>query len=169
MSPSNSVILSAATIWPIHVFSSAFSAFCFANILHPHFWRSCNPGPTLWASITDGSVTLADCCFYPVTKMGELINGFKVDHRSLESLGKSLEELLADHGFVDVIFSHSDHMFEICDIFVNVASFHLEGKNIPSCKIFTHVILECLGKVIDNHGPNPFVHISAPKCHVFSN
>ena len=41
----------------IHVFSLAFSAFLSANILRPHFWRSCNPGLTLQASITDGSVT----------------------------------------------------------------------------------------------------------------
>ena len=33
---------------------------------------------------------LADSCFYPVTKMGESIDGFKVYHGSLESLGKSL-------------------------------------------------------------------------------
>ena len=111
---------------------------------------------------------LADCCFHPVGKMGESIDGFEVDHGSLESLGKSLEKLLADHGFVYVIFSHLDHMFEVCDVFVDVTSFHLEGKDISSCKIFTHVILECLGEVIDNCGPDPFVCISAPKCHVFS-
>ena len=58
MSLSNSPILSAATIWPIHIFSSAFLAFLSANILRPRFWRSCNPGPTLQASVTDGSVTL---------------------------------------------------------------------------------------------------------------
>ena len=57
MSPSNSPILSAATIWPIHVFSSAFSAFLSANILRPCFWRSCNPGPTLQASVMDESMT----------------------------------------------------------------------------------------------------------------
>ena len=100
--------------------------------------------------------------------MGESIDGFEVDHGSLESLGKSLEKLLADHGFVYVIFSHLDHMFKVCNVFVDVTSFHLEGKDISSCKIFTHVILERLGKVIDNCGPDPFVCISAPKCHVFS-
>ena len=58
MSPSNSPILSAATIRPIHVFSSAFSAFLSANILCARVWRSCNPGPTLRASVTAGTVTL---------------------------------------------------------------------------------------------------------------
>ena len=62
-----SSIFSATTIRPIHVFSSAFSAFLSANILCPRFWRSCNPGPTLRASITDGSVTnmgVSGECFY---------------------------------------------------------------------------------------------------------
>ena len=57
MSLFNLLILSAATIQLIHMFSSASSAFFAANILHPHFWRSCNPGLTLWASVTEGSVT----------------------------------------------------------------------------------------------------------------
>ena len=95
---------------------------------------------------------LADGCFYPVAKMGESVDGFEIDHRSLESLGKSLEELLTDHGFVYVVFSHSDHMFEICDVFVDIASFHFEGKDVASCKILAHVILECLSKVVDNRG-----------------
>ena len=112
---------------------------------------------------------LADSCFYPITKMGESVDRFKVDHRSLESLGKSLEELLADHGFVYVVFSHSDHMFEVGNVFVDVASFHFEGENIPSCKVFAHVILEGFGEVIDNRGPDPFVCISSPKCHMFGN
>ena len=58
MSLSNSPILSAATIRPIHVFSSAFSAFLSANILRARVWRSCNPRPTLRVSVTDGTVTL---------------------------------------------------------------------------------------------------------------
>ena len=57
MSLSNPLILLAVTIRPIHVFSLAFLAFLSANILHPCFWRSCNPRPTLRASIMDGSVT----------------------------------------------------------------------------------------------------------------
>ena len=57
MSLFNSSILSATTIQPIHVFSSAFSVFLSANILLPRFWRSCNPGLTLQASVTDRSVT----------------------------------------------------------------------------------------------------------------
>ena len=57
MSPSNSLILLVTTIWPIHVFSSASLAFFSANILRPHFWRSCNPGLTLQTNVTDGSMT----------------------------------------------------------------------------------------------------------------
>ena len=110
---------------------------------------------------------LVDGCFYPVAKMGESIDRFKVDHGPLESLRKSLEELLANHGFVYVVFSHSDYMFEVRDIFVDVASFHFEGKDISSGQIFTHVVLECFGEVVDNHGPDPFVCISSPKCHMF--
>ena len=112
---------------------------------------------------------LADGSFYPVAKMGEPIDGFEVDHRSLESLGKSLEELLTDHGFIYVVFPHSDHMFEVCDVFVNITSLHFEGKDIPPSEIFTHVVLECFGEVVDNRGPDPFVRISAPKCHMFGN
>ena len=112
---------------------------------------------------------LADGCFYPVTEMGESINGFEVDHRSLEPLGKSLEELLANHGFIYVVFSHSDHMFKVCDVFVDVAPLHFEGKDIPSCEIFAHVVLECFGEVIDDHSPDPFVCVSSPKCHMFGN
>ena len=58
MSPFNSSILLATTIWPIHVLFSASLAFLSAIILLPHFWRSCNPGPTLWASVTDRSMTI---------------------------------------------------------------------------------------------------------------
>ena len=110
---------------------------------------------------------LADSCFYPVTKMGESIDGFEIDHRPLKSLGKSLEELLTDHSFINIVFSHADYMFEVCNVFVDVASFHFEGKDIPPSEIFTHVVLECFGEVVDNRGPDPFVHISAPKCHMF--
>ena len=74
---------------------------------------------------------LADGCFYPIAKMGELIDGFKIDHGSLESLGKSLEKLLTDHGFVYVVLPHSNHMFKVRNIFVDVASFHFEGEDIP--------------------------------------
>ena len=49
-------------------------------------------------------LVLADGCFYPVAEMGEPIDGFEIDHRSLKSLGKSLEELLANHGFIYVVF-----------------------------------------------------------------
>ena len=79
---------------------------------------------------------LADCCFHPVTKMSESIYGFKVDHGSLESLGKSLEKLLADHCFIYVVFPHSDYVFKVCNVLVNVTSFHFEGEDIPSCEIF---------------------------------
>ena len=62
-----SLIFSAATIRPIHVFSSAFSAFLSANILRARVWRSCNPGPTLRAGVTAGTVTfhlsyIPECC-----------------------------------------------------------------------------------------------------------
>ena len=52
------LILSAATIQPIHMFSLASSVFFAANTLHPCFWRSCNPGPTFQASVTERSMTL---------------------------------------------------------------------------------------------------------------
>ena len=107
--------------------------------------------------------------FPPVTKMGESIDGFEVDHGSLESLQESLEKLLTDHGFVYVILSHSDHMFEVCDVFVDITSFHFEGKDVPSCKVLAHVVLECFGKVVDNRGPDPFVCVSSPKGYVFGN
>ena len=110
---------------------------------------------------------LVDGCFYPVAEMGESIDGFKIDHGSLESLGKSLEELLTDHGFIYVVLPHSDHMFEVCYVFVDIASFHFEGENIPSCKIFAHVVLECFGEVVDNHSPDPFVCVSSPKGYMF--
>ena len=112
---------------------------------------------------------LVDCSFHPVAEVGEPIDGFKVDHGSLESLGKSLEELLADHCFVYVVFSHSDHMFEVCDILIDIALFHFEGKDVSSCKVFTHVILEHLSKIIDDCGPDPFISISSSKCQVFGN
>ena len=60
-------------------------------------------------------------------------------------------------------------MFEIGDIFVNIASLHFEGEDIPSCKVFAHMILECFGKVIDYHGPDPFICVSSPKGYVFGN
>ena len=113
-------------------------------------------------------LVLADSCFYPVTKMGKSIDGFEVDHGSLESLGKSLEELLTDHGFVYVVFPHLDYMFEVHNVFVDVASFHFEGEDVSSGKVFAHMILEYFSEVIDNRGPNPFVCVSAPKCHMFS-
>ena len=113
-------------------------------------------------------LVLADGCFYPVAEMGESIDRFKVDHRSLESLGKSLEELLTDHSFVYVAFPHPDYMFEVRNVFVDVASFHFEGKDVPPGKVFAHMILECFGEVIDDRGPNPFICVSAPKCHMFS-
>ena len=92
-------------------------------------------------------LVLADGCFYPVTEMGESIDGFEIDHRSLESLGKSLEELLTDHGFIYVVFPHSDYMFEVSDIFVNIASLHFEGEDVSSGKVLAHMILERFGKV----------------------
>ena len=100
---------------------------------------------------------LADGCFDPVAEMGESIDGFKIDHRSLEALGKSLEELLTDHGFIYVVFFHSDYMFEVHHILVDIASFHFEGKDVSSGKVLAHVILECFGEVVDYRGPNPFV------------
>ena len=110
---------------------------------------------------------LADGCFHPVTEVGELINGFKVDHGPLEALRKSLEELLTNHGLVNIVFSHLDHMFEICHIFVDITSLHLKGEDVAPCKVFAHVILECFGKVIDDRGPDPFVCLSSSKCHMF--
>ena len=114
-------------------------------------------------------LVLVDGCFYPVAEMGKSIDGFKIDHRSLESLGKSLEELLTNHGFVYVVFSHLDYMFEVGDIFVNIASLHFEGEDVPSCEIFAHVILECFGEVIDHRGPDPFICVSSPKGYMFGN
>ena len=58
-------------------------------------------------------------------------------------------------------------MFEVGDVFVNVSSFHFEGENIPSRKIFAHMILECFGEVIDNRGPDPFIGVSSPKSYMF--
>ena len=110
---------------------------------------------------------LAYCCFHPIAKMGEPIDGFKVNHGSLETLRKSLEELLADHGFVYVVLSQLDYMFEVCDVFVNITLFHFKSKDISSCEVFAHVILECFHKIIDNGSPDPFVSISTPKCQVF--
>ena len=49
------------------------------------------------------------------------------------------------------------------------ASFHFEGEDIPSCKIFAHVVLECFSEVIDDCGPDPFICKSAPKSQMFSN
>ena len=57
-------------------------------------------------------------------------------------------------------------MFKVCNIFVDVASFHFEGEDVSSHQIFAHMILERFGEVIDDCGPDPFVHISAPKRHV---
>ena len=111
---------------------------------------------------------LADGCFHPVTEMGKSIDGFEIDHGPLESLGKSLEELLTNHGFVYIVFSHSDHMFEICYVFVDITSFHFEGEDIASCEILAHMILECFSKVIDNRGSDPFVSILSSKCHMLS-
>ena len=110
---------------------------------------------------------LADGRFDPVAKMGESIDGFEIDHRSLKPLGKSLEELLTDHGFVYVVFPHSDHMLEVCNVFVDVASLHFEGEDVPLCKIFAHVILECFGEVVDHRGPDPFICVSSPKGNMF--
>ena len=81
-------------------------------------------------------LVLADGCFHPVAEMGKSIDGFEIDHRSLESLGKSLEELLTDHGFIYIVFPHSDDMFEIGDVFVNITSLHFEGEDVPSCEVF---------------------------------
>ena len=110
---------------------------------------------------------LVDGCFYPVTKMGESSDGFEIDHRSLESIGKSLEELLANHGFVYVVFPHSDYVFKVRDVFINIASFHFEGEDVPPCKILAHVVLECFGKVVDDRHPDPFICVSSPKGYVF--
>ena len=74
-----------------------------------------------------------------------------------------MEELLTDHCLIYIVFSHSHNMFEVCDIPIKIALFHLEGKDIPSCKILAHVILEHFGKVIDNCGPDPFICVSSPK------
>ena len=113
-------------------------------------------------------LVLTDGGFYPVAEMGESINGFEIDHRSLKSVGKSLEEFLTDHGFVYIVFPHSDYVFEIRHILVNVASFHFEGEDVPSGKVFTHVVLECFSEVVDNHGPDPFICISSSEGDVFS-
>ena len=60
-------------------------------------------------------------------------------------------------------------MLEVSNVFVNVASFHSEGEDIPPCKVFAHVILECFSEVIDNRGPDPFIGFSSPKCHMLGN
>ena len=112
---------------------------------------------------------LADGCFYPVAKVGESIDGFEIDHGSLQSVGKSLEKLLTDHGFVYVVLPHSDYMFEIRHIFVNVTLFHFEGEDVPSGKVLAHVILECFGEVVDNRRPDPFIGVSSPKGYMFGN
>ena len=57
-------------------------------------------------------------------------------------------------------------MLEVSDVFVDVASFHFEGEDIPPCKVFAHVILEGFSEVIDNRGPDPFVGLSTPKCYM---
>ena len=110
---------------------------------------------------------LADGCFDPVAEMGESIDGFKIDHGSLESLGKSLEELLTDHSFIYVVFPHSDYMFEVSNIFVDITSLHFEGEDIASCKVFAHVVLECFGEVVDNRGPDPFIRVPSSKGNMF--
>ena len=112
---------------------------------------------------------LADGRFNPVAEMGESIDGFEIDHRSLKPLGKSLEELLTDHGFVYVIFPHSDYMFEVRHISVDIASLHFEGKDVSSGKVFAHVILERFGEVVDNRGPDPFICFPSSKGDVFGN
>ena len=112
---------------------------------------------------------LADGRFDPVAEMGESIDGFEIDHRSLKSLWKSLEELLTDHGLVYVVFPHSDYVFEVHHIFVNIASLHFESKDVSSSKVLAHVILECFGEVVDNHGPDPFVCVPSSKGNVFGN
>ena len=112
---------------------------------------------------------LADSRFDPVTEMGESIDGLEIDHRSLQPLGESLEELLADHGFVNVILPHPDHMFEICYVFVNIASLHFESKDVSSGKILAHVILECFGEVVDDCGPDPFICVPSSEGDMFSN
>ena len=110
---------------------------------------------------------LADGCFNPVAEMGESIDGLEIDHGSLKPLGKSLEELLTDHGLVYIVFSHADYVFEVRHIFVNVASLYFEGKDVPSGEVFAHVILECFGEVVDNRGPNPFVRFPSSEGDVF--
>ena len=111
---------------------------------------------------------LADGRFDPVAEMSESIDGFEIDHRSLKPFGKPLEELLTDHGFIDVVFPHSDYVFEVCHIFVNIASLHFEGEDVSSGKVLAHVILERFSKVVDDHGPDPFVRVSSSEGDVFS-
>ena len=48
-------------------------------------------------------------------------------------------------------------MFEVCHIFVDIASLHFEGEDVPSGEVFAPVILECFGEIVDNRGPNPFI------------
>ena len=112
---------------------------------------------------------LADGRFDPVAEMSESIDGFEIDHRSLKSFGKSLEELLTDHGFVYVVLPHPDYVFEIRHIFVNIASLHFEGEDISSCEVLAHMILERLGEVVDNRGPDPLICFSSSEGDVFSN
>ena len=111
---------------------------------------------------------LADSRFDPIGETSKSIDRFKIDHRSLKSFGEPLEELLADHGFVDIVFPHSDYVFEVGHIFVNIASLHFEGENVSSGEVLAHVILECFGKVIDNHGPDPFICFSSSEGNVLS-
>ena len=112
---------------------------------------------------------LADSRFDPVAEMSESIDGLEIDHRSLKPFGKPLEELLTDHGFVDVVFPHSDYVFEIRHIFVNIAPLHFEGEDISSGEVFAHMVLECFGKVVDNRSPDPFICISSSKGDMLCN
>ena len=58
-------------------------------------------------------------------------------------------------------------MFEIGNVFVNITSLHFEGEDIPSGKVFAHVILEGFGEVVDNRGPDPFICVPSSEGDVF--
>ena len=159
---------SRGKIHGIQVFGKFLLPLLFGGLLSKGFLRLVLPS-TKNILLSLVFFMLVDCCLHPITKMGKPIDGFKIDHGSLESLGESLEELLADHGFVYVVFPHLDYVFEICHILVDITSFHFESEDVSSCEVFAHVILERFSEIINNGSPDPFISVSAPKCHMFGN
>lgn len=54
----------------------------------------------------------------PVIEVSKSICFFELDHGSLESYRKSLEESVTNHFFINVVVSHTDEVFEAQNIFV---------------------------------------------------